>query len=97
MDNQNFPWGLVIRTIDVEGYTFKKYHPYQNGTFTLNRSRLPDREKVLYHIYVNGRDTNTSTHTLEGAMLVAVSTKMLGAHTPGLGMVARALKLPEDF
>ena len=96
MDNQKFPWGLVIQTIDLEGYTFKKYHPYKNDTF--GRPNQPeDRGKVLYHVYVDGKDTNVSTHTLEGAMLVAISAKMLGAHAPGLGMIARALKLPEEF
>lgn len=91
MENTKFSWGLVIDTINVEGYTFKKYHPYKNDTF--GRPEGPeDREKVLYHVYVDGKDTNVSTHTLEGAMLVAISRRTLGAHASGLDMLTRALK-----
>lgn len=44
----------------------------------------------------HGEDTNQSTQTLEGAMLVAISHKKLGRHAPGLAMLCRALKLDEE-
>lgn len=61
-------------------------------------SRLPGRrhEAAAYHVWVDGQDTNESTNTLEGAMLLAIANKTMGRHPRGLDMIARALKLPES-
>lgn len=96
MDNKKFSWGFVIDTLQVESFIFKKYHPYKDNTYGVY-PRPYNENITFYHIYVDGKDTNTSTHTIEGAMLVAISVKTLGNHTPGLDMIARALKLPEEF
>jgi len=91
-----FSWGLD--TYNMEGYTIKKYHPYDDKTpFGIRGARLVDESKNLYHIYVDGKDTNVSTKTLEGAMLVAISTKKLGNHVPGLSMIARALNIKDEL
>lgn len=98
-----FSWGQVVETYKIEGYTIKKYHPYirmnQTRAYFESQSsnRATDKKATLYHIYVDGKDTNVSTKTLEGAMLVAISVKTLGNHVPGLSMIARALNIKDEL
>jgi len=93
-----FSWGQVVEAYKIEGYTIKKYHPYDDKTpFGIRGARLVDESKNLYHIYVDGKDTNVSTHTLEGAMLVAISIRTLGNHVPGLSMITGALNIKDEL
>lgn len=90
--HDRFPWGHIVNKYEFGPYYIAAYHPDKPG--------LPEpgyQPPTYYHIWVDGVDTHTSTYTLEGALLVAIATKLLGRHPPSLELLARALKLPEEY
>jgi len=95
-----FTWGKVVDSHEIGPYQIVEYHPYKSGAAPVDeRGRRLPREveaQTMFHVYFDGEDTNQSTQTLEGAMLVAISHKKLGRHAPGLAMLCRALKIAEE-
>lgn len=95
-----FTWGKVISEHEIGPYQIVEYHPYKSGGTPVDeRGRRLPREveaHTLFHVYYDGQDSNQSTNTLEGAMLVAISCKTLGRHAEGLSMLCRALKIAEE-
>lgn len=95
-----FTWGKVVNEHESGPYQIVEYHPYKSsGTPVDERGRRLPREvevHTLFHVYYDGQDSNQSTNTLEGAMLVAISCKTLGKHAEGLAMICRALKIQEE-
>jgi hypothetical protein len=88
-----FTWGRVIEEITVGDYSITKYHPYKSGT---GRPKVVDESVIHYHVYVLGKDTNTSTLSLDSALIYAIAHKNIGPHPPGIAMIARALKIEDN-
>lgn len=59
-----FTWGYVTEIYDIGPYTIAKYRD-NNG------------ENIRFHVYVDGKCTSNSCHTLEGALLLAMARKHL--------------------
>lgn len=78
-----FSWGRITKRYIVGSYEIAEY--VSNGD-----------QKTYYHVWVDGMDTNDSTYTLEQAMVLAVATKTLGSHPPGMSILFRALNIQGD-
>ena len=88
--SEKFVWGKIVEEWEIGPYHIAKYHPNNLET------RDVDRDRVEYHVWVDGQDTHSGTRTLEGALLLAIATKSLGSHPEGMSMIARALKIGEE-
>lgn len=85
---RRFTWGRVIAIHDVGRYTIVEFEP------TPTEGRVIDvKPKTSYYVYVDGKDRRASTHSIEGAMLLAISRANFS--DPGTGdlMVQAAAKL----
>ena len=89
--SEKFVWGQITQEWEIGPYHIAAYHP----KLPSNKGKGVDETQTNYHIWVDGRDTHTSSLTLEGAMIIAIADKSLGRHPEGLSMIARALNLPE--
>lgn len=66
---RRFTWGTVTRFHEVgPRYMIVEYERRPVGNETLT-----EREKVAFHVYVDGRDTSSSTNTLEDALIYAIA------------------------
>ena len=61
-----FTWGAVQYIHDIGPYTIVEYTDKNNGA-------------TMFQVYVNGKSTSNSTATLDGAILLAVAWRNLGA------------------
>ena len=59
-----FTWGTILHVHDIGSYTIVEYKDNKDG-------------KPLFHVYVDNKSTNTSTTTLEGALVYAIAYKHL--------------------
>lgn len=89
--SERFVWGKIVEEWEIGPYHIAKYQPFKTVG-----SQVDDTKPPAYHVWVDGKDTNECTNTLEGAMLLAIANKTIGRHPCGLDMIARALKLPES-
>lgn len=99
---RKFVWGRIVAEFDIGQpvetdsdvfpYTILEYHPYEPKN-TKPREICGHKE---YHVYVDGKDTNRGSKTLEGAMLIAIAYRNLSRNESGLAVLARALGLKED-
>jgi hypothetical protein len=87
--SERFVWGKIVEEWEIGLYHIAKYQPFKTSGCQVDDTKPP-----AYHVWVDGQDTNESTNTLEGAMLLAIANKTMGRHPRGLDMIARALKLP---
>ena len=78
MTKEKFPWGRITDRYVIGPYEIAEYVS-------------KDDQKTYYHVWVDGKDTNESTYTLEQAMVLAVAVKTMGKHPRGLDMIFRAL------
>jgi hypothetical protein len=62
-----FTWGSVQEIHDIGPYTIVEY---------ISRNRDKEDE-TCFHVYVDGKNTSSSTSTLEGAMILAIAHKHL--------------------
>lgn len=60
----SFTWGPILGIHDIGPYTIVEFEPRTRGG-------------VSFHVYVDGKCTNNSTATLEGALLLAMARKHL--------------------
>lgn len=71
MQPNRFTWGKVEKIHDLGRYTFIEFTSrLQARNVTKGTTLSPS---VEFHIYVDGRETNQSASTIEGAMLTAIS------------------------
>ena len=59
-----FTWGVILKVHDVGPYTIVEYEDRNDRT-------------TKFHVYVDGKATNNSTSTLEGALMLAMARKHL--------------------
>lgn len=76
---KRFTWGKIRKFHDVDVYTVVEY---------LNREG-----ELRFHVYVNGRCTNNSTYTLDGALVLAIGFNRLGRTSEADYMARAACKL----
>ena len=74
MTKEKFPWGHITERYVIGPYEIAEYVS-------------KDDQKTYYHVWVDGKDTNESTYTLEQAMVLAVAVKTMGQHPRGLDMI----------
>jgi hypothetical protein len=74
-----YPWGLVITVHSIGEYDIIESYPneYKNGRGTGEI----DYNHKQYHPYINGKDTNHSYYTLEGALIGAIAQKFDGLNS----------------
>ena len=65
----NFAWGTVLQTWDIEEYTIVKY-----------QDKIGDKN-VCYHMWLDGKDTNRSTFSLEEAIIDVIAIKYDGINS----------------
>lgn len=73
-----FTWGKVIKIHNIGPYTFVEH--------------VDSAGKIHFSVYVDGKSTNTSTYTLDGALIVAIGRKNLECNE-GRWMAQAAAKL----
>lgn len=61
-DPRRFTWGRVIKIEDLGPYTFVHYVNMDSGL-----------EEKLIHLYVDGKNTNCSSKTLDAALLTCLA------------------------
>lgn len=61
-----FTWGSVQDIHDIGPYTIVEYVIAREG-----------KEITLFHVYVDGKATDSSTSTLEGALILAIANRHL--------------------
>lgn len=100
--DRKFVWGRIIAEYDIgqppEGsddppYQIIEYHPCLDSNVRPRKYA----EHTEFHVYVDGKDTNRGSKTLEGAMLIAISQRGLSRNETGLSVLARALGLKEEM
>jgi hypothetical protein len=74
----DFPWGPIDQIHEIGPYTIFEYHPavYENYRGTGEYAKGTN-----FHIYIDGKDTCTSTTTLDGALAVAISRRHDGSNS----------------
>lgn len=90
-DPQLFTWGRITKIEDIGPYTLAHYieAPMGNGP----------GGKRLIHLYVDGKSTNTSYTTLDGALVAGVAFRNCSNVNEGgwaATMAARVLKVKTD-
>lgn len=61
--SEKFVWGRITQEWEIGAYHIAAYHP----VLPSNKGKGVDETQTNYHVWVDGRDTHTSSLTLEGA------------------------------
>jgi len=69
MNLENFTWGRVVRLHVVGEYEIVEY---------IAEHVEETKDRTQFHVYVDGRDTNTSAASLDEALAIAISYKYEG-------------------
>ena len=62
----NFCWGTIIRAHEIGDFTIVEYYHPENT------------DKILFHVYIKGKDTNRAYSSLDHALIAAVVYKATG-------------------
>lgn len=81
-----FTWGNIEMIYDIEDYTIAKYEKILNG----------ESEGIAYYIWVEDKDTCYSSHTIEGAMAIAMAYMWEGVNSQAAGYFLRMIGAQED-
>lgn len=63
-----FTWGSIDKIHDIGPYTIVEYKTRESA-------------EIAFHVYVDEKNTSSSTATLEGALLLAIARKHLEVNT----------------
>ena len=87
---REFTWGQLIGVMQIGPYHVAEYYPwiYVNG----RSKHTPDFDKLMFHPYVEEKDTNHSYPSLDAALAGAIAYRQEGInHRADLYFIA-ALK-----
>lgn len=78
-NHKPFTWGELIAIHEIAGYAVVEYHPfiYENGIGT----GKTDYKTISFHSYVNGKDTSSSSESLDAALAYCIAYMHEGAYT----------------
>ncbi len=71
-----FTWGEPINTYTVDSYEILKYHPWKVTKGQVHQH--PDRSKVSFHGWIDGKDIHESWPTLETCIAGMIGRKYGG-------------------
>jgi hypothetical protein len=72
-----FTWGEVLDIIEFNEYAVVKYHPWKTDGGSVLTGNV-NYDFVEYHGWLNGKDTSTSSNTLESAIVGLFALKYDG-------------------
>lgn len=78
-DGKKFVWGKVLEVIEVGSYEIVK---------AATRETPETPSAVIFHPYVNGKDTNSAAASLQGALILAIAHSNVAG--PDVDAMARA-------
>jgi len=77
-----FTWGRIIYIHEIGSYSIAEYEEIMNRKST---------GKILYHIWVDGRDDSESCESLEAALATAIAHKFDGPNSQAGRFFARMI------
>lgn len=71
LKSEKYTWGKLAEVYEIANYLIVAYYPtkYENGSCLDGQYE----EKLSFHPYINGRDTNHSFGSLDNALIHCVS------------------------